>query len=516
MNQRPYFWLPGPAYYPRNAPPLWHMYVMYHYPYATDYYGQYGRPVRYPARTAHSRAVTSFLRRSSRASVEPMERQRPSIQLAPVSESQDVGDKKGSGDHEARIREITADMEKASVQQRPETTPLTGRNRSVDIRLADEHQSTPGAAAPVQADVAKQTDQWMYQDKQGRVHGPFSGSKMAAWFVSGNLMVSLPIKRTSDTAFQTLGEVMKTWGRVPFQSDGSEPCDGPSLPPMLPVPLLQRNSWTTSVASSYPAEQPSSTREDIPEPPLKDQPFRHEKNKALDSRLDLQERSMSAASGPASAISASQRTRPALLGVCNFSASIDNDNRKTPVLDTGWEPPDGAYGGYTTAQRQPEASLPSLSTGVDASSSAYSCNSNVTATWGHKRKPLGACTPWNGPEPPAVSKTLSSSGGAYRELPQTKVVPEPPLPWEQRCAADREFTRWTFEALKTLPSYVHAPTFLELLRDVDSEKEIEEYIFVYLGEGDDVKKFAREFIQQRMLWKNLTGWKSSAVVFDDL
>ncbi|CAN8026822.1 unnamed protein product [Ixodes persulcatus] len=512
MNQRRYFRvplippIPPPIYYSRNAPPFWPVYVFCD-PYGPDYYGEYGRPSRYPAFSAQSRALTSFLRRAPRARMEPMERQRRSILATPATE--DVAEQKNeSGDHDVRIREITEDMEKVAVHQGPATSPLAGANKSVDVPPKDEHQRTTVAAATSQSDVAEQTDQWLYQDNQGRVHGPFSGSRMAAWFVAGNLMVSLPIKRTCDAEFQTLGQVMKSWGRVPFQSDGSHLGDGPFLPPMLPVPLLQRDLWSASGTSCSPTQQPSSAREDVHEMGSKDQPpltsFEHENTKSPDMRPDLEEGRVSSVSNPTLMVSAFQPIQPASLGVRNLSANIHDDSQKAAVLGSNREPLEGACGGYAMVQQQPEVRPLALSTCVDTASSVRSHDSRGTTAWGH-RNPSSARTSWNEPEFPAISRDASVNAPTSRELSRGEILPGPSLPWERRCAADREFTRWTFEALKTLPSYVHAPTFLELLRDVDSEKEIEEYILMHLGEGDDAKKFAREFILQRRLWKNLTG-----------
>lgn len=54
--------------------------------------------------------------------------------------------------------------------------------------------------------------------------GPFSNSEMADWFSHGYFTMGLLVKRTTDEAFQPLGEVIKQWGRVPF-------VPGPQPPP---------------------------------------------------------------------------------------------------------------------------------------------------------------------------------------------------------------------------------------------------------------------------------------------
>jgi len=47
---------------------------------------------------------------------------------------------------------------------------------------------------------------------------------MADWFSHGYFTMGLLVKRTTDEAFQPLGEVIKQWGRVPF-------VPGPQPPP---------------------------------------------------------------------------------------------------------------------------------------------------------------------------------------------------------------------------------------------------------------------------------------------
>lgn len=54
--------------------------------------------------------------------------------------------------------------------------------------------------------------------------GPFTNSEMADWFSHGYFTMGLLVKRTTDDAFQPLGEVIKQWGRVPF-------IPGPQPPP---------------------------------------------------------------------------------------------------------------------------------------------------------------------------------------------------------------------------------------------------------------------------------------------
>ncbi|KAM8953388.1 GRB10-interacting GYF protein 2 isoform 2-T2 [Pelodytes ibericus] len=57
---------------------------------------------------------------------------------------------------------------------------------------------------------------WYYKDPQGEIQGPFSNREMAEWFQAGYFPMSLLLRRVCDEAFQPLGEIIKMWGRVPF------------------------------------------------------------------------------------------------------------------------------------------------------------------------------------------------------------------------------------------------------------------------------------------------------------
>lgn len=65
-----------------------------------------------------------------------------------------------------------------------------------------------------------------------------------------------------------------------------------------------------------------------------------------------------------------------------------------------------------------------------------------------------------------------------------------------------------------MPSYVHVPTLFELLKDVDSNEKIAEYVKMHLGGNEDVSSFTEELIRRRATWKKVTGWKSPAFPFD--
>ncbi|XP_064418488.1 GRB10-interacting GYF protein 2 isoform X2 [Latimeria chalumnae] len=86
-----------------------------------------------------------------------------------------------------------------------------------------QEQRAKGVSLPLTHEAVMK---WFYKDPQGEIQGPFSNQEMAEWFQAGYFTMSLLVKRGCDESFQPLGEVIKMWGRVPFQP-------GPSPPPLL-------------------------------------------------------------------------------------------------------------------------------------------------------------------------------------------------------------------------------------------------------------------------------------------
>ncbi|EDO33168.1 predicted protein [Nematostella vectensis] len=81
------------------------------------------------------------------------------------------------------------------------------------------------ATTPVQGDNI----QWYYTDPQGKQQGPFTNAEMADWFKHGYFSMNLMIRRMTDEVFQPLGELIKSWGRVPFHA-------GPQPPALKSIP----------------------------------------------------------------------------------------------------------------------------------------------------------------------------------------------------------------------------------------------------------------------------------------
>ncbi|XP_041419380.1 GRB10-interacting GYF protein 2-like isoform X3 [Xenopus laevis] len=59
---------------------------------------------------------------------------------------------------------------------------------------------------------------WYYKDPQGEIQGPFSNREMAEWYQAGYFPMTLLLRRVCDDTFQTLGDIFKKWGRVPFST----------------------------------------------------------------------------------------------------------------------------------------------------------------------------------------------------------------------------------------------------------------------------------------------------------
>ncbi|XP_054709856.1 GRB10-interacting GYF protein 2-like [Uloborus diversus] len=68
---------------------------------------------------------------------------------------------------------------------------------------------------------------WFYEDPQGKVQGPFTSPEMLEWFSAGYFTMSLKVRRECDKKFSHLGELIKSWGRVPFMPG--------SIPPPVPA-----------------------------------------------------------------------------------------------------------------------------------------------------------------------------------------------------------------------------------------------------------------------------------------
>lgn len=371
---------------------------------------------------------------------------------------------------------------------------------------------------------------WLYKDKLGTQHGPFSGALMASWFASGCFRMSLPVKRTCDREFQLLGQLIKTWGRLPFRHQTS---------PDQPNCSADERPVT---AGATPAALPSDCGPAKEKPPLgcddkflKDSQISfvglQEKSRAMITIKALPMAAASHPAGPPAALVRSAERVKVPLGFCDAAELPAEDKRTKGGTKKVANQHEGAWGGYKKCQSAARSFVPPAVTqpaetktaANRRSTAATAATTAAPMTWAKVCLKVPTKPRWGEPakqEPVAIENMArfpSLGGKAFTDAVQNKMKNQrqnqqqiQQYEWARRMAADQDFTRWSYDRLRNLPSYVHVPTFFELLRDVDSSAEIEEYVRMHLGNGEEVSRFAQEFVQRRSEWKQLTGWKSPA------
>ena len=121
-------------------------------------------------------------------------------------------------------------------------------NKSDTVKVKNEETNdddkekvvpTPGVPTPKDSTALpidhEDAHKWFYKDPQGDMQGPFTSNEMAEWFSAGYFTMNLQVKRGCDEKISPLGELIKSWGRVPF-------LPGPAPPPALNTPTSQANS----------------------------------------------------------------------------------------------------------------------------------------------------------------------------------------------------------------------------------------------------------------------------------
>ncbi|KAG5667580.1 hypothetical protein PVAND_015557 [Polypedilum vanderplanki] len=111
--------------------------------------------------------------------------------------------------------------------------------------------------------------EWFYRDPQGDTQGPFSSSDMSEWYKAGYFQESLMVRRSIDSTFVPLGQLVKVFGALrpfiaashdgqPLQTLQPEPIDQfrlqrmtqpqqqpqQSQPPPQPTPANDVNNWS--------------------------------------------------------------------------------------------------------------------------------------------------------------------------------------------------------------------------------------------------------------------------------
>ncbi|KAL1432888.1 hypothetical protein MTO96_001884 [Rhipicephalus appendiculatus] len=393
------------------------------------------------------------------------------------------------------------------------------------VQLRSAKPSEQQQASTPDTNGYRDCELWLYKDQLGCVHGPFSGACMFSWFASGCFRMTLPVKRTCDRDFQLLGQLMTTLGRLPFVADQTSPNQ-----PNCSTDKLQATDTTPVAQSPDPGNE---------KPPLdcNSKFFKDGQTSFIDSHEKPVESikavhttaEMHPAVPPGTRVRRAERVK-AQLGFRDTAEPLAEDNRTKggPIIKEVKQH-EGAWGGYE--KYQAARSFVSAASTQPAETKNAVCRRSSTAavdtppaptTWAKvclkaPTKPQcghGWGDPAGAPEPVAIenmNRFPSLGGKAFADASQNKTRNQQQDPaWSRRAAADQDFTRWCYDRLRNLPSYVHVPTFFEMLRDVDSSAEIEEYVRQHFGNGEEASRFAREFVQRRFRWKQLTGWKSPA------
>ncbi|CAB3979435.1 GRB10-interacting GYF 2-like [Paramuricea clavata] len=75
----------------------------------------------------------------------------------------------------------------------------------------------------------------------------------------------------------------------------------------------------------------------------------------------------------------------------------------------------------------------------------------------------------------------------------------------QQAVSNDPFTEWCTQSLHGLATAVDVPTFIAFLKELESPYEVHTYVREYIGESNEAKSFAKEFIERRRSseWKHV-------------
>ena len=153
------------------------------------------------------------------------------------------------------------------------TTPITtsmnelpGDNRGRSTKTFTESSSAaPPGFGPAPPVVTSAT-QWVYRDPLGILQGPFLNAKMLEWYQAGYFPDNLPLRRDTDSFFDTLSAwKIKCGGRVPFEATSPIEVRAPPKKPQEVKPELGksfeiRESVQPKVAEAKPKQGSESER----------------------------------------------------------------------------------------------------------------------------------------------------------------------------------------------------------------------------------------------------------------
>ncbi|XP_028393654.1 GRB10-interacting GYF protein 2-like [Dendronephthya gigantea] len=84
--------------------------------------------------------------------------------------------------------------------------------------------------------------------------------------------------------------------------------------------------------------------------------------------------------------------------------------------------------------------------------------------------------------------------------------------FQQQPTNSDPFTEWCNESLRGIATGVDIPTFIAFLQDLESPYEVHTYVREYIGDNNEAKSFAKEFIERRRSseWKHVPTKSTSA------
>lgn len=81
--------------------------------------------------------------------------------------------------------------------------------------------------------VPAQNDQWLYEDPQGKIQGPFTATEMTEWYRAGYFDETLLVRQVFEKRYSALGDLVKQRGNLPFGTT-------------TPLPHTMKNDLSTS------------------------------------------------------------------------------------------------------------------------------------------------------------------------------------------------------------------------------------------------------------------------------